>query len=187
MLNIMELPEPLELPVILYRDGEQHERCIMCGLCERLCPGGALSGQGFERSRCLRGMMEGRLSMDNFMKLGDCLLGCEVCRDCCPHNSSVIKIDPPEELIQLMDIKRLLAFDKETREKLGEVIGRNMARASVLLPVATAGICRRRQWRYIPMIERLLMHESERVREAAGMGMKYYALCRAGLDEEQNV
>lgn len=177
VLNMMELREPLRLPEALYND-QKEINCSLCGLCERMCPGNAIKPTGFERKNCLRDMADRMPQKANFMLLGDSLLGCEICRSCCPYNAEIKNVFPPDELTNLMDLERILIFDKQTREKLSAVIGINMSRASVLLPAAIAGVCKRNAWEYIPLVERLLDHGSEKVRIAARLGMDYYKKSR---------
>lgn len=176
VLNMIELNETLKLPEVLFKDNKKIN-CSLCGLCEEMCPGRAINNKGFERGSCLRDMADRMPEYENFSLLGDSLLGCEICRDCCPFNAKIAKTPPPEELINLMDMQRILIFDKQTREQLGVIIGSNMARASVLLPAAIAGVCRRKAWEHIGLIERLLEHDSGKVREAARLGIEYYKKC----------
>lgn len=173
VLNMIELKEALKLPEVLFKESKKIN-CSLCGLCAEMCPGKAIDGNGFKRSSCLRDMADRMPEYASFSLLGDSLLGCEVCRSCCPYNAEITSVHPPEELINLMDMRRILIFDKQTREKLAVIIGSNMARASVLLPAAIAGVCRRGAWEHIGLVERLLEHGNGKVREAARLGMRCY-------------
>ena len=173
VLNMIELAAPLDMPPAYYGDNVR-VNCSECGLCLTACPGGAIDLRGFKRERCLRDMADRALCAESLALLGDSLLGCEICRDCCPYNEKILKTPPPEALIQLLDMERILIFDKQTRLELAGILGSNMARAPILLPAAIAGICRRGAWEYIPLVERLLGHASERVRTAAELGMERY-------------
>lgn len=173
ILNMIELEKPLEWPPVIFKETGDIN-CARCGRCQANCPSGAITPFGFKRISCLRDMADRMPEKNSFALLGDSLLGCEICRECCPYNAGIKKVPPPEELVRLAALDRILNFERETREGLSALIGSNMARASVLLPAAVAGVLRRRAWKYIPLVERLLEHGSEKVREAARLGMEFY-------------
>ena len=67
--------------------------CSGCGRCIKSCPGGALSCEGFEISRCASELSQkkGELSPDEeaiILKSG-LFWGCDKCQEVCPHNKNI--------------------------------------------------------------------------------------------------
>ena len=62
------------------------QACIHCKRCQRACPGGAISPQGYDWRKCLRAYEDGPRMPQWVMEKMTCLLGCEVCQDVCPLN-----------------------------------------------------------------------------------------------------
>lgn len=64
--------------------------CGDCLLCEKACPGGALSGgKALDASRCLScQLIEQRGELPEWIggKIGNRVYGCDECQKCCPHN-----------------------------------------------------------------------------------------------------
>jgi epoxyqueuosine reductase len=64
--------------------------CLGCGICERLCPGGALVNGEVDRTRCLSAVTQkkGVLSAEEtaLVKRGGSAWGCDICQDVCPLN-----------------------------------------------------------------------------------------------------
>lgn len=64
--------------------------CGDCRLCEKACPGGALSGgKAVDASRCLScQLIEQRGALPDWVKgsIGNRVYGCDECQKCCPHN-----------------------------------------------------------------------------------------------------
>lgn len=64
--------------------------CGNCRLCEKLCPGGALSdGRALDASRCLScQLIERRGDLPDWVseRIGNHIYGCDECQKCCPHN-----------------------------------------------------------------------------------------------------
>ncbi len=71
-------------------DAPHSGECLMCGRCERECPGRALSGGTVKEEKCLSAITQkrGEFSKEEealVKKIGLCW-GCDVCQRVCPHN-----------------------------------------------------------------------------------------------------
>lgn len=77
--------------------------CRNCDACVRLCPSGALSGQGVKKESCLSDINQrkGELTPENveLIKNSGCVWGCDVCQDVCPMNRN-IAVTPIKEFIE---------------------------------------------------------------------------------------
>ncbi len=99
--------------------------CIMCGRCERECPGRALSGGKVDTLRCLSEISQkkGELSSgeEALMKKHGTFWGCDICQKVCPHNRGLKDTAIPEFLkdriafLKAEDIEHL--SNKEFKEK----------------------------------------------------------------------
>ncbi len=159
-------------------DYPKEDNCerIGCGTCRRCidaCPTGALSGDEFDHTRCLRAhMFQGSPVPEEFRaKMGGRLLGCEECLRACPHNAHAYTeaIEPPDALRRILDIER--ALRQEEREKymreFGTLLGWNMAIpnrviAQALLVAGNLGMHELK-----PLIEPLVASRSPAVSEHA--------------------
>ena len=68
---------------------EKHAlHCGDCHRCEAACPTNALEGGLFHRERCLRNwQVSGQVYPEDVReKMGNRLIGCDICQRCCPHN-----------------------------------------------------------------------------------------------------
>lgn len=79
-------------------DEPMERQCDGCGRCVAACPGGALrASSGFDARRCLsyltiehRGELPAEVGGRPLGPLlGDCVYGCDVCQQVCPHNVGV--------------------------------------------------------------------------------------------------
>ena len=110
------------------RDMPTDEKCLSCGACKRLCPGGALSGDGFKIDRCLSEISQkrGELSSAEHKLVKDrgICWGCDMCQAVCPHNKDLPTTAMPEFLEQRItqlkpqDVECL--SNREFKEKFGE-------------------------------------------------------------------
>lgn len=85
---IGEIVTDLEIPCTEYEE----KKCIGCKKCTVACPSGALSKNGFDKTRCLSEITQkkGDLSEDekNLMRECGCVWGCDICQDICPMNKN---------------------------------------------------------------------------------------------------
>ena len=149
---------------------------IGCGTCRRCidaCPTGALSGDEFDHTRCLRAhMFQGPPVPEEFrQKMGGRLLGCEECLRACPHNAHAFEkaIEPPDALKRILDIRRALVPEEreEYMREFGALLGWNMAIpnrviAQALLVAGNLGMHELK-----PLIEPLAASKSPAVSEHA--------------------
>ena len=74
--------------------------CLSCGLCEKKCPGKALTEYKVDVSRCVSHITQrkGELSEEQKKIISDsgCAWGCDICQDVCPMNKNV-EISPIKE------------------------------------------------------------------------------------------
>ncbi len=141
--------------------------CDKCNKCSTYCPGKAISKTGFIRENCVRNMMDHPLTNETYLFLGHSLLGCRICRDVCPYNKNIKAVEMPLELKDVLNIENLLTYNAKTKEILTKYIGKNMARASVLLPQAIAIAVRNNRYDLYPLIRDLQNHPSDRVSQSA--------------------
>ena len=67
--------------------------CLMCGRCERECPGKALSGGKVDEQKCLSQITQKRGELtskeESLIKHAKLCWGCDVCQRVCPHNGGL--------------------------------------------------------------------------------------------------
>ena len=70
------------------------QRCPGCGACRRLCPAGALTDTGVDRTRCLSAVSQrrGQLTAEEEAALAanGLLWGCDRCQEVCPQNRTAV-------------------------------------------------------------------------------------------------
>lgn len=77
--------------------GMMNAFCLECQKCVQACPGGALSPNGFDPTKCRSAITQkkGLLNPweENQVRLGKMAWGCDICNDCCPLNKTAQKSD----------------------------------------------------------------------------------------------
>jgi epoxyqueuosine reductase QueG len=77
--------------------------CIGCGICEKKCPLGAISGYKVDVSKCLSHITQkkGELSQEERKCIEEtgCIWGCDICQNVCPMNKN-IEVTPIVEFIE---------------------------------------------------------------------------------------
>lgn len=86
--------------------GKALDRCLECGKCQKGCPLGALSDDGFDACRCLSYLtIENRDPMPgNARKY---FYGCDICLDACPQSVAPQPIKPLIEFLPREELLRL--------------------------------------------------------------------------------
>ncbi len=81
-------------------DIPQDKECLMCGRCERVCPGKALRGGKVDEAKCLSQLTQKRGDLSRaeeaLIKKSKLCWGCDVCQRVCPHNSGLKTTAMPE-------------------------------------------------------------------------------------------
>ena len=74
--------------------------CERCGACRRVCPTGALTAQGFEKTRCLSFITQKKGVLtpaeEDAVRQSGCAWGCDLCQLVCPMNANA-KTTPLDE------------------------------------------------------------------------------------------
>lgn len=103
--------------------------CLQCGRCAKACPSGAIDESGMAHpQRCLRNfMMEGVIAPEEAReKIGNRLLGCDICQRVCPMQPEGEQESAVWRLDDLLTTDEKLFSAQVAR--LGDIIGRNAAR-----------------------------------------------------------
>lgn len=88
-VQILTLDEAI--PPTHHLEEQRHPlHCGDCHRCVEACPTGALEGGMFHRERCLRNwQVSGQIYPEGVReKMGNRLIGCDVCQRVCPHNTA---------------------------------------------------------------------------------------------------
>ena len=68
--------------------------CGSCSLCIEHCPTGALLGQGkLDATRCISYLtveLKREFTAEEAAMIGECLFGCDLCQELCPHNRQAL-------------------------------------------------------------------------------------------------
>ena len=92
------------------------DECLMCGRCERECPGNALRGGVVDTKKCLSDITQRRGELSDgektLIKKTKSCWGCDVCQRVCPHNRGLRTTAMKEFMTDR--IKTLKAEDIET-------------------------------------------------------------------------
>ena len=97
-------------------DSPRTGTCLSCNRCILSCPGGALSFDGFELSKCASHISQkkGNLSEDEIkiLKKSKLIWGCDICQEVCPMNK--VPLSAMEEFKK----DRIFRLEKEDLEHL---------------------------------------------------------------------
>ena len=111
---IGEIVTDVELPCSLPED----RACLCCGLCEKKCPGGALTDFKVDKAKCLSHITQkkGELSRseEELIKNSGIIWGCDICQNICPMNRDV-EITPVKEFFEAAKATYLPGDDIENR------------------------------------------------------------------------
>ncbi len=148
---------------------------LHCGACHRCidaCPTNALENGVFHRERCLRNwMMSGQPIPETLRgKMGNCLIGCDVCQRVCPHNP------PPQgESHPNLPLRDLLTAPKAAALALRPLIGVNLTLPNRVLGQACLLAGAQKRVDLVDALEKLTRHPSMVVAEHARWAI---AACR---------
>ncbi|MFY9279491.1 MAG: 4Fe-4S double cluster binding domain-containing protein [Caldicoprobacterales bacterium] len=147
--------------------------CGDCNLCMRTCPTSAIQREGqVIPSKCIRHHMLSSdfVPVDIREKMGSRMLGCDICQMVCPFNKKGILeagLPSPEEM-DLFNIKDILkewsTGLKNRMNNMGELIGKNYARAQKILSMAVILAGNSKDKSYIPYLIPLLKHPHAPIR-----------------------
>lgn len=142
-----------------------HElHCGDCRRCVSACPTNALEGGVFHRERCIRNwQMSGQPVPEPIRcRMGNSLIGCDVCQRVCPHNSPVVG-----KTAERLSLETILSSPKEAFAALRPLIGANLSIPNRVLSQACllAGCSGRRE--LSELLQPLTRHPSPVVSEHA--------------------
>lgn len=114
---IVDIDLPKDKPII--------KTCIGCNLCIEKCPGMAIEEEFLNTQKCVSYITQKKeINEDEKEMFANCLYGCDVCRNVCPHNTSN---ETPYfnlsgvEIIDTMNYSSL--SNKEFKKKYGHLAG----------------------------------------------------------------
>lgn len=154
-----------KLPPTHHLQEQEHElHCGQCRRCIDACPTNALENGIFHRERCLRNwMMNGQPVPEQIRaKMGNMLIGCDICQRVCPHNTA-----PAGEPADAVALSKLLSLPKETAHSLRPLIGANLSIPNRVLSQACLLAGCSGNPAYLPQLEVLQKHPSPAVAEHA--------------------
>lgn len=148
------------------------EICSSCGICEKLCPNGCISGDKFARERCIRSFQEAAEFPDEVsaQSIGTQLWGCDLCQRHCPFNKHLTGREMTAEEKSLFSFDSLFsAFSsgKKGCEPYRDILGGNYLRPAKLTALTLTVMANSNPERYKQYAEEMKNHSDERVRTAA--------------------
>lgn len=129
---------------------EPFEACIHCKRCQRACPGGAITGRGYDWRHCLRAYEEGPAMPEWVMEKMTCLLGCEVCQNVCPLNHFIQPRSMTPEEQEAFALEKLLSGDLKLSLS---IIGKNMKKGGKLKAQAAVLAANQNRTDLLPLLE----------------------------------
>ncbi len=101
-------------------DKEVKKTCLSCNKCINACPTNALGKEVLDVGKCLSYLTQKKnLTEEEKEEFNNCIYGCDICSNVCPHNKNVEKttnfLPTGIEFIKVKDYKHL--SNKEWNEK----------------------------------------------------------------------
>ncbi len=150
-----------DVPDAVYEAPRAPRACPDCGRCCAACPSQAISGAGYDFTKCARAYM-GKDTMPEWaMDVMTSMLGCERCQFACPLNDG---IDPLDEAPAAFGLERILSG--EIRPVL-EIVGRNLNSGGRILCHAAVLAGKNGRRDLLPQLTALLDDPREQVKAAA--------------------
>lgn len=158
----------IDLPEVSYTPVQTQEEpfCTKCHACERVCPSGAISHNGYDYKTCARAYMGGEPMEDWVMDAMTSILGCELCQSICPYNR---EIEPVSDVPEVFALEKLLSGDVKPAL---EIVGTNLNKNGRLIQHACVMAAKLGRKDLLPLIEKLLEDQREGVRVAAAYAVK---------------
>ena len=158
----------IDLPEVSYTPVQTQEEpfCAKCHACERVCPSGAISDNGYDYKTCARAYMGGEPMEDWVMDAMTSILGCELCQSICPYNR---EIEPVSDVPEAFALEKLLSDDVKPAL---EIVGTNLNKNGRLIQHACVMAAKQGRKDLLPLIERLLEDQREGVRAATAYAVK---------------
>lgn len=175
--------------------------CGDCNLCMKACPTGAIEQEGQVMvSKCIRHHMLSSdfIPMEIRDKMGNGMLGCDICQIVCPFNKegisqATLPSQKEMDLFNVGDILKEWPMGLKNRMKdLGKIIGSNYARSQKVLSACVILAGNSKDKSYLPSLKELLKHPHPPIRghSAWAMGKIGSAKCRdilsQALDKEED-
>lgn len=118
---IGEIVTDLDITEYMPANISETKSCLMCGLCEKSCPGGAIKGGKIDVSSCLSHITQkkGELTAQEIKLIAEnkTMWGCDVCSDVCPMNKKA-QIKPVKQFFDDINFKVDLSLtSKQLKEK----------------------------------------------------------------------
>ena len=157
-----DLPEPSFTPT----QTPAPARCATCHACERICPSGGISENGYDFKACARAYMGGDPMEDWVMDAMTCILGCELCQKVCPYNAG---IEPIREMPDAFRLEEILAGHIKP---VLEIVGTNLNKKGRIIQHACVIAAKQGRTDLIPLLEPWLTDEREGVRIAADYALR---------------
>ncbi len=146
--------------------------CDTCGRCMKVCPGGAITKDGFIKENCIRFYMMSGKPMPEHLRVyvgtqggSYAAIGCDICQRVCPGNRRMEAMRGTDEAG--FSIMELLECSKETLERFGTMYGRNYAIRNRIIAQALLAAGNSGDSQYLPLIRQLKASPSPIVSEHA--------------------
>ena len=158
----------VDLPEVTFTSvqTQQEPFCVKCHACEKVCPSGAISDNGYDYKTCARAYMGGDPMEDWVMDAMTNILGCELCQSICPYNRG---IEPVSDVPEAFALEKLLSGDVKPAL---EIVGTNLNKNGRLIQHACVMAAKQGRKDLLPLIEKLLEDQREGVRVAAAYAVK---------------